>query len=302
MLLDCYAEILYFVMSTPIIYILYISSLITKETTKRQRDRIYCKNDIMEMETMRYYASNGERKNQLRNIHIAAGIFITVIILILFINFFITDVNDSMETLIIFFILLILASFLIYNIRGLVSQSTPEYDTTMADLKKYLRKVLRGEEKDSSNAAFVSFSKLPDTFLIPFVERWLFMENINDIKTFKKRVDDIDVGYANFIDDISVNKLIGLMRPYEKDIKYLYEAVRSSQKPSLPDVNEYENAYRNITFLEIIAWIILVFIYYNIFHIYYLDTDMFVEIITAIIISILLITIMYYLIIAKNAL
>ena len=282
-----------------------MTSLITKETTKRERDRIYCKNDIMEMETLRYYASNGDRKNLLRNIHIAAGIFLAVVVIIIIITMFFLNIDGNsspMEYMIIFCILFMLSILLIKNIERLVSQTTTEYDNKITELTRYVRLVLRGLEKDSSNISFDSFDKLPNTFLIPFVERWAFMENINDIKTFKNRISDIDNSYDYFKDQLSVNKLIGLLRPYEKDIIYLYDAVRSSQKPSFPDLTEYEYIYRKTTYIEIISWVILVLLYYNVFHIYYQDTDMFVEIITAIIISILFLMLMYYLIIAKNSL
>ena len=299
MLLDCYVELIYFTLSIPIIYILYVSSLITKETAKRERDRKYCKKDIMEMETMRYYVSNGDRKNLLKNMNIAAIIFITVIIISALLILFVE--NDILEHLIIFVILLILAVFLFLNISKLSSQKTTEYDNKMIDLRKYVKHVLLGLERDSSNEPLQSFSKLPDKFLIPFVERWTFMENINNIKTFKNLIKDIDASYYDYGFE-NVNSFIGLLRPHEQDIMDIYKAVKSSQKVSFPDLTEYEFIYRKNTSIEIIAWIILVFIYFNIFHIYYLDTDMFVEIITAIIISILFLMIMYYMIIAKEEL
>jgi hypothetical protein len=83
---------------------------------------------------------------------------------------------------------------------------------------------------------------------------------------------------------------------------HIYDVVKSSQKPSLPDLTEYEYIYRKITSVEVISWIILVIIYYYIFHIHYMIVDIFVEIITAIIISILFLMIIYYLTIAKDEL
>lgn len=286
---ECYIELVYFVLSIPIIYILYVCSLITKETTKRKRDRIYCKNDIMEIETLRYYVSNGDRKNNLRNILITASIFMVVVL-------FCTGLNNRNDQFIIFFIIFLLASLLLDAVVKSRAQKTDEYEKKMDDIRISI------SNKEDKYQDF--FSKLPEEFLLEFIEKWNFIQNKKDFKTFENRKQEIIDYYGDFKTDTAITHLIGLMRPYENDIKKIHKIIRIpyTDQKLLPQLTEYEYDYNTSVNIEIIAWIMLAFIYYNIFHTYYQNTDMFVEIITAILISMIIITFVYYLVIMKDEL
>lgn len=301
MILDCYIEIAYFLLSIPIIYILYECSLITKETTKRERDRTYCKNDIMEMETLRYYVSNGDRKSKLSNIIIAAGIYLAVIVIcMVWLFIYIFNSFNALDQLVIFCVLLLLTMILISNILILKAQNTDEYDKIMNAIRKDFSNSFSNLFKNSDDSFF---SKLPDEFLKPFVERWVFAQNLKNTKTLNKRIEDIDEHYnTKFNNDSSVINFIGLLRPFENDTKYIYKVLKSDKRYSLPALEDYEFIYHNTANIEIIAWFILVFIYYNIFHIYYQDTDMFIEIMITIIVITIILMFLYYLVIARDTL
>lgn len=292
MLEDCYTDFLYVLLSIPVIYILHVCSLLTKETTKRERDKKYCSTDIMELETIRYYLSNGDYKTLLNNIKIAAWIFFTAVMVILLTLIF-KDFDDfnSMDYFVVYSILVVLTIILLKNIYNVSSVSTNDYDNEIVALIDDI------SDKNAEAKVEDSFDKLPDNFLLPFIERWLFTENKEDIKTFKNRIADLDNAK-----NITVEKLVALSRPYMSDTTYVYNLLNRKPSLSLPELSKYANIVDKHTSIEIIAWMILVFIYYNIFHHYYNNTGLFFEIIATIIISFILFLFMYYLVITKDTL
>lgn len=286
-----YAETYFIILSIPIIYILYISSLITKEFTKIEKDRYYCESDLMERETLRNYTNTSEYKSLMRNILIASVVFF-IITIILFVMIIFLKLPKEIN-IIMWVILFILAVILVS--KSNVNNSS-EYSAKITDLNINVGDNLKNLK---------SFADFPEGFKKPFIERWLSLQNSNELLTSSEIIDAIN------IDLKSANSVIGFLRPadnyffqdkdveYKKDIDYLYNQIGANNSVVLPTLGEYSNITK---FNDVIAWLILIFLYYNIFHIYFYDFEMFTEIIITFIIILILFMLLYYITIAKDEL
>jgi hypothetical protein len=232
-----------------------------------------------------------------------------VIVLLLAYKFNKYNSFEPIEQFIISIVFLIIGFVLLYNINILRNENTVEYENRLTTLVTHLDNILLN---------FESFSKLEKSpFLKHFIERWTSLQNTRTISTYAKKITAIDneflVEGRNGFTTQAVEKLVGLLRPstnlflenneFKTDLGYLYDEFRSNkeQNPPLPELSEY-NTYNTIATVEIIAWVLLVVIYYNIFHIYCHDTDMFVEIIIALIILLILLMMVYYIVVARDSL
>jgi len=275
--------------SIPIIYILYTSSKIRKEFTKREKDIKYCTNDIMEGETLRDYLNTPEYKSLKKEIDVANGIFfgsICIFCVIVTLVGIPSYMNiNSIEAFIILVILVILSIFLFIQQNKIIDNTT-DYNEI---INKY-----------KINIADQSFANFPEAFKKPFIERWLSLQKTTDVLfTSRDIIKEIDNEILT-----SPKNIIKYLRPannyfvennkvvLKNDTEYL----RADKLPSLSE-HSYFRQY-NDTF----AWIILIFLYYNIFHIYYDNVDMFNEITIALVMILIICMLIYYITIAKDEL
>jgi hypothetical protein len=277
-------------LSIPIILILNSASEIKKELSKREKNRGYCENEIMESETVRNYINSPEYKSLAQSMLITSSLF-TIIVFILLLGSLTRmpkDMNISkIYTIIILVIVFILSTILIHNSRVIQPVKNSEYINKIIEVRQQLANVK-------------SFANLPVAFQKPFMERWLSLQNSNEILTSKDIIAAIDREFSEKSESI-----VGFLRPadnyffedkeitYKKDIEYLYD------KAKLPPLNDYNDI---IKFNPTVAWLLLIFLYYHIYHIYFNDVDMFVEMVITTMIILILCMLVYYITIAKDEL
>lgn len=285
-----YVETYCILLSIPIILILNSASEIKKELSKREKNRGYCENEIMESETVRNYINSPEYKSLAQSMLITSSLF-TIIVFILLLGSLTRmpkDMNISkIYTIIILVIVFILSTILIHNSRVIQPVKNSEYINKIIEVRQQLANVK-------------SFANLPVAFQKPFMERWLSLQNSNEILTSKDIIAAIDREFSEKSESI-----VGFLRPadnyffedkeitYKKDIEYLYD------KAKLPPLNDYNDI---IKFNPTVAWLLLIFLYYHIYHIYFNDVDMFVEMVITTMIILILCMLVYYITIAKDEL
>jgi len=329
-----YVETYCILLSIPIIAILHFSSVIKKEITKRQKDSEYCKSDLMEGETMRNYLYFKEYKSLRGNIQASSIVFLVFVVILLLLSIFEgtpLEMNiTSLHASIILVISLILGCILIPTAAKPWFPPSEKTTNTDSENNKLLEKgsennklVEKGLDKiytfakDRSKKQSIeiykqkiqslqeslkklkSFADFPEAFKKPFIERWVSLQNPNDIMTYSEIIAAIDNEFLS-----TPGNIINFLRPadnyffedkdivYKKDIAYLI-----SSSENLPPSSEYNKEYRK--FNEIIAWIILIFLYYHIYHIYYKDVSMFVYIVIMLIVLLMLCMAVYYISIAR---
>lgn len=287
-----YVETYCIILSIPIIYILYVSSVIKKEFAKREKNAHYCGSDIMEMETVRHYVNTTEYKNLVTNIWAASIIFSCFSIILVGLILFIAPEELNMTALEAFIIACILCVF------GII-QMVNNYKFSKSDISEYDKKIAAVEKNLPKSETFYNF---PEAFRKPFIERWRSLQDTQELLTLSEIIDKIDNEKINivpflrpadnyFFEDTKVK--------LKKDIDYLYNIKLVGTPLTLPALSDY-TVFAKCN--EVIAWIILIFLYYNIFHIYFNDVDMFLEITIALIITLALCMIIYYITIAKDEL
>ena len=284
-----YVETYCILLSIPIIAILHFSSVIKKEITKREKDRGYCESDLMESETMRNYLYSPEYKSVRGNIESSSIVFVVFIFIMLIMSIFNGTPSEmnitSLHASIILFILLILGFILI--ITAVVPKKKKE--------DNYLEKIK--DLETSFSEKIKSFADFPEAFKKPFIERWLSLQNPNEILTYGEIIAAIDTEF------LKPSNMVGFLRPADnyffedKDVVYKKDSSYLKSGKDLPSLSEFNTEIRK--FNEIVAWLILIFLYYHIYHIYYNEVEMFVHIVIILIIVLIFCMAVYYMTIAK---
>ena len=296
-----------FILAVPVMFLIYIITRIRKERTKRERNFIYCKSDIMENETLRDYIISDEYKFFILTLTVVISIIILLTIVIGLIALYMSILlfsNDKLSyispSIIILCILLVpVLSYALISVRAISeTDEMNKYKEIREDLVATLETIM-------PQSSIKSFKEFDSGFLKPFIER------------AKKRINDIDNDY--FIDKIfnktKIREFTGLLRPslnyfitednkivQDYDTDFIYKLIKTENKKALPELKE-EIKYHDLSTIEFCAWIMLILLFYISFDkVYLMADDIAVQTTVVCIISIICIMFMYYILIAKNRL
>jgi ABC-type multidrug transport system fused ATPase/permease subunit len=298
-----------FILAVPVMFLIYTITRIRKERTKRERNFIYCKSDIMENETLRDYLISDEYKFFILNLTVVISIIILMTIVIGLIALYMSIIalsNTDLEMsyispsiLMVCILLVPILSYALFRVRAITeTDEMKKYKKIREDLVATLETLI-------PQSSIKSFKDFDSGFLKPFIER------------AKKRINDIDNDY--FIDEIfnktKIREFTGLLRPslnyfitedntivQDYDTDFIYKLIKTENKKQLPELKE-EIKYHDLSTIEFCAWIMLILLFYITFDkLYLMADDIAVQTTVVCIISIICIMVMYYILIAKNRL
>ena len=302
-------SVISFILAVPVMFLIYIITCIRKERTKRERNFMYCKSDIMENETLRDYIISDEYKKLILTLTIVVSIIIILTFisgLVAFYTSLVALTNDSVlmtyispSILILCILIVPILSYALIRVRSITeTDEMKKYKETRYDLVATLEYIM-------PQSSIKSFKDFDSGFLKPFIER------------AKKRINDIDNDY--FIDKIfnktKIREFTGLLRPslnyfitddnkivQDYDTYFIYKLIETKNKKTLPELKE-EIKYHDLSTIEFCAWIILILLFYISFDkLYLMADDIAVQTTVICIISIICTMFMYYILIAKNRL